>query len=257
MRQDVAAGVHRLMLTTLLSEARRVWVAIPAWADVLRPWALRRSDLSFLWLPVPCTLPIAEAPAEVQRIRAQRLEAGEILVGHFSTYQPAIRHSLCQLLPLLLRKLPEIRIELLGRGGAAVADQLRARLGADAARVAAAGDLGATQLSLRLQACDLLVQPYPDGASTRRTTLMAAMAHGLPVATTAGRLSEPFWQECDGVAVAPAGDLAALSALAEDLVRHPARRRDMGLRARALYERRFSLARVIDALRTEACGAVC
>ena len=86
---------------------------------------------------------------------------------------------------------------------------------------------------------------------------MAAMAHGVAVTTTEGRLSESFWRESDAIAVAPAGDSAALLSLVEDLVHHPARRRQMALSGRVLYDQRFSLSRVIDALRVEACGAVC
>src|SRR5919106_4324253 len=33
LRQHAAAAIHRLMVALLLSEARRVWVAIPQWAD--------------------------------------------------------------------------------------------------------------------------------------------------------------------------------------------------------------------------------
>lgn len=255
MRQDMAAGVHRLMLTTLLSGARRAWVAIPAWADVLRPWALGRSDLTFGWLPVPSTLPVAPATRQPANLRAARLETGDVLIGHFGTYQPAIRRSLCELLPSLLRASPEVRVELLGRGGDRVVDQLRATLGSHAARVTATGELNATELSLRLQACDLLVQPYPDGVSTRRTTLMAALAHGVPVVTTLGRLSEPFWRNSDAIVAVQAGDADALARAAQELVRRPDRRRHLGSMARALYEERFSLPHVIDALRADACGA--
>jgi glycosyltransferase involved in cell wall biosynthesis len=257
VRHDVAAAVHRLMLTTLLSEARQVWVAIPAWADVLRPWALGR-DLPFGWLPVPSTLPVATNVEAATRIRAERLNGPDgALIGHFGTYQPAIRRALFELVPQLLSSDAHIHVELLGRGSDAVAAQLRAVVGEKAGYISAGGDLDAISISHRLQACDLLIQPYPDGASSRRTTLMAALAHGVPVATTSGRLSEPLWKESNAVVLAPAGDAAALARVAIDLVRNPQRRREMALAARALYEERFSLSHVIRALRTEACGAVC
>jgi glycosyltransferase involved in cell wall biosynthesis len=262
VRQDVAAAIHRLMLTTLLSDANRVWVAIPAWADVLRRWAIGRNDLRFAWLPVPSTLPVVQDPDAVRRIRAERLVTpGDLLVGHFSTYQPAIRHALCELIPRLLSAIPpasgQVHIALLGRGGDAVAKQLQAISGDQGNRITATGDLDAASLSHALQACDLLIQPYPDGASSRRTTLMAALAHGIPVATTTGRLSESFWKDSTAVATAPAADSAALLQVVADLLRDQQRRSGMARSARTMYEERFSLHHVIHALRAEPCGAMC
>lgn len=256
MRQDVGAAIHRLMLALLLSHANRVWVAIPAWADVLRPWT-RREDLSFCWLPIPSTLPVAEPHDAVRTIRAARLsDQHHVLVGHFSTYPPAIRCALAEVLPELLASDPQIHVELLGRGGERALEEIRDALGGNASRVTAPGPLDATSLSHHLQACDLLVQPYPDGASTRRSTLMAAMAHGVPAVTTIGRLSEAFWRESDAIAAAPAGDSGALARAAGELVRQPQRRRELATAARATYDARFSLPHVIAALRSEECAEV-
>ncbi len=86
---------------------------------------------------------------------------------------------------------------------------------------------------------------------------MAALSHGVPVATTVGRLSEPLWSETAAVRTVPAGDAPALAAVAVDLARQPGLRRDMSVAARSLYEERFSLSRVVGALRAETCGARC
>ena len=43
------------------------------------------------------------------------------------------------------------------------------------------GLLAAADLSVHLRASDILLLPFTDGLSTRRTTLMAGLAHGLPV----------------------------------------------------------------------------
>jgi glycosyltransferase involved in cell wall biosynthesis len=257
VRHDMAAAVHRLMLTTILRDARRVWVAIPAWAEVLRPWALGRDDLDLAWLPVPSTLPPPDAET-AQHLRTSWPSApGSVLIGHFSTYQPEIQRALRPLIPSLLERLPEARIQLLGRGSDEFLVTVRDELGKNLDRVSAAGALDARALSAYLQACDLLVQPYPDGASSRRTTLMAALSHGVPVATTVGRLSEPLWSETAAVRTAPAGDAPALAAVAVELARQPGLRRDMSVAARSLYEERFSLSRVVGALRAEPCGAPC
>ncbi len=60
---------------------------------------------------------------------------------------------------------------------------------ANGERVVSAGLLADRDASLHLQACDVMIQPYVDGASARRTTLMAALAHGRAIVTTIGSLS--------------------------------------------------------------------
>jgi glycosyltransferase involved in cell wall biosynthesis len=254
LRQDAAAAVHRLMVTLLLSEARRVWVAIPRWADCLRPWTFAR-DARFCWLPVPSNIQVAPSNGAAARLRADLLNgSGGLVVGHFSTYPTATQRDLRALLPDLLSKVPDATLQLIGRGGENFVNELRALLGKDSDRIRASGPSSNEEVSCQLQACDLMLQPYPDGASSRRGTLMAALAHGLPVVTTFGRLSEPFWRESGAVAAVPAGDLPAVTRMVSELARHPERRHRLAGIARATYESRFSLPHVIDALRSDSCG---
>jgi len=253
---NAAAAVHRLMLTLLLSNARRVWISIPAWADTLRRFALGRADLEFRWLPIPSTIAVDRSSDVAARLRAQTLLRSDgVIVGHFSTYPADVRNALHEIIPPLLANFPEVQVQLLGRGSEAAAEELRTVAGLRAGRIKASGDLVSTALSSHLQICDVMLQPYADGASTRRTTLMAALAHGVPVVTTYGKLSEDFWRSTDAVSVAPAGDTAAIGAALSELLRDPARQRQMAVLARETYEQRFSLRRVIDTLRRDASEA--
>ncbi len=255
LKQDAAAAVHRVMLALLLSRARRVWMSIPGWAERLAPWTFGRKGVEFCWLPVPSTIPVASSNGALSRLRSDALARQDgVILGHFSTYSPEIRDALLAVLPGLLASLPETQVELLGRGSEAMAGALRSVAAVDPARIRASGDLSAASLSCHLQACDLLIQPYPDGASTRRTTLMAALSHGIPVVTTIGHLSERFWQDSSAIAAVPSGDVAAMAAVVGELVRQPERRRRLGATGRSAYDERFSLPRVIDALRADACG---
>lgn len=256
LRHDAAAAVQRLMMAILLRRASRVWVAIPAWAALLRPWTFGR-DVPFSWLPVPSTIPVVESNGAVPRFRTSVLGRPDgCIAGHFGTYTPATRRDLQRLLPQLLADVPELQVQLLGRGGEEIVNDFRASLGRDGARVQASGPLSAADLSCRLQACDFMLQPYIDGASTRRTTLMAALAHGLPVVTTVGRLSEPFWRDSDAIAAVPAGDIQAFGQMASAVARDPGRRIRLAEAARATYAARFGLPHVIAALRADAAGAI-
>jgi glycosyltransferase involved in cell wall biosynthesis len=93
----------------------------------------------------------------------------------------------------------------------------------------------------------VLVQPYPDGVSSRRTSAMAGLALGVPVVTNAGPMTEPVWAEHRAVSIVDRADgwvPAVLQLLGDAGVR--ARQAEQ---ARALYADRFDLSRTIDALR--------
>lgn len=254
VRHDVVAAVHRIMAATLLRAARRVWVSIPAWATRLRPWAIGRTP-RFCWLPVPSTLAISNDDELRARVRTAVGGPG-VTVGHFGTYDAPTRQQLHAIAPGLLRTVGGARLLLLGRGSDAAAEALRRAMPHVSDRVAGAGALGAADLSAHLQACDLMVQPYVDGASTRRTTLMAALAHGVPVVTTIGRLSERFWRDSPAILAVAAGDAEAVIAATAALATDRERRLRQGAAARATYDTRFALPHVIETLRADRCQPV-
>jgi glycosyltransferase involved in cell wall biosynthesis len=116
-------------------------------------------------------------------------------------------------------------------------------------RLHATGTLPAEAVAAHLCACDLLLQPYPDGATGRRTSLMAGLALGVPIVTTCGPLSERLWLDRALVEMAPAGDQAALLGAVEKLLGDPAGRARLGRRGRRGYEEHFSLERTVAVLR--------
>ncbi len=239
--------VTRAMGRLLVERADRVFVSTPAWLRF--PPLSKRAGAGAAWLPVPSNLPVSVEPDAVRSVRA-RVAPGDrkVVIGHFGTYAPGITALLRKALPPLLRADPARVLLLVGRGGTRFRAEL-VRGGADEGRVASTGGLPALETALHLRACDVLVQPYQEGATTRRGSLMAGLALGLPIVTNEGGLSEPIWRDGGAVALASDPSHAAIAAAAESLLRRPAEWGDLGRRAAALYETRFSLRRTVHALR--------
>jgi glycosyltransferase involved in cell wall biosynthesis len=239
-RHNLIAAVNRLMAAVLVRACTRAYVSIPAWVPLLR--RLGGARLPVTWTPVPANVPDDPAPAAVAARRAEL--GGGPLVGHFGTYGPLIVALLGPVLRALFDRRPDVRAVLLGSGG----ERWRAGFVADrpdlAPRVVAPGALPALSVAEYLRACDLAVQPYPDGASTRRSSLMAALANAVPVVTNLGALSEPVWAS-GPVATAPADRLADLAA---DLLDQSGRRSELGAAGRRIYENQFSIGRTVAAL---------
>ena len=245
-KHNIVAAVHRLMTIILLRATRRVWVSIPAWEKRWRPYTLGRA-IEFRWLPVGSNIPVAEAQAESPPIRQRYLNGSGRLVGHFGSYDANTSELLLKSVSQLMKH--DATLLLLGHGS----DQMRAALiesnPALANRVHATGSLSADELSRHLVACDLMLQPYIDGVSSRRTSTMTALAHGVPVVTTAGKFTEPLWTASDAVALAPANNVDELVRSAAQLLPNEMAKQRLAAAAKKLYEEHFHPRRTIDALR--------
>jgi glycosyltransferase involved in cell wall biosynthesis len=110
-----------------------------------------------------------------------------------------------------------------------------------------AGPVSAERLASLLAAADVLLAPFPDGASTRRTTLAAALQHGLPVITNPSALTTPWMRTAPGLVLAEPLEGSfreAASALAKDADHRWA----VGRAARELYEDHFDWRTIADSL---------
>jgi glycosyltransferase involved in cell wall biosynthesis len=248
-RQNAAATVHRLMTLVLLGAAREVFLSTPTWERMLRPfdWGHKRA---YQWLPLPCNVPIANDPVGIAAIRKQ-YSAGGLLLGHFGTFNPAITPMVTAVVPPLLSRFRSASLLLIGPGGQEYREQLILQCPDLDGRVHAVGQIDARdpRLSMHLGACDVLLQPYPDGITTRRTTIMAAMAHGIATVTTTGELTEPLWSKSGAVALAPAHDSDAFVESAREILENLEKRQALGANGREFYQRNFGIQHVVEVLR--------
>lgn len=251
-RQTGAAVVHRVMTTILLRAASCVWMSVPAWERMWRPYAFGRG-VGFVWLPIPSALRPPDKH-DVATVRGALKADAALVVGHFGTYGLPVVTLLERVLPELLRQSDRVRVLLIGAGSDRFRAAFAQRHPAGAERVTATGSLTDSSLAAHIAACDLLVQPYPDGVSSRRTTVMAGLRLGVPIVTTAGYVTEPLWEQSQAVRLAPADRATEMVVHVSDLLAHDERREQLGRAGRDLYDRTFALERTIAALTSAAQG---
>jgi glycosyltransferase involved in cell wall biosynthesis len=250
-KHKLLAWVNRLMVRLLLHSAERAFVSIPGWEPLLRSIVPNCPPIT--WLPVPSNIPTAISPSRREEVRSRLVaDTDTVLLGHFGTFGRPIARLLTDVLPVLLTNHPERRALLIGREGESYARDLERSHPALRGQVMTTGATSGEQAAEYLAACDVLVQPYPDGASARRGSLMAGLALGLPIITTNGSLSEPLWRESGAVELV---DVSATAIVAgtERLLQDRKRCLEVGRRARQLYSERFSLEQTIA--RLQACSA--
>ena len=238
---------HRLMMRDSLAASTRAFVSTPLYEKLLRPWE-RGPRRPIDWLPIPSTIPVVRDDEGVASLRKELEPAGHALIGSFGTYGGAIRTRLGAMIVPLLRDRPDRVALLLGRGGKSFAEELRATHPGLSNRLIAPGGLDAGATSRHLQACDIMLQPFPDGVCARRTSMMAAISHGLATVTTLGPITEPVWSATPCVVAAPAADLPGLIRGAESLLADPALKARVATAALATYEAHFAIGRTIEAL---------
>ena len=249
LRHNVIAIANRAMAWAVAGAADRVLVSIPSWDQLLRQICPQSRPAE--WLPVPCNVATVADPRAVAAARSQYApDPSTRLIGHFGTFGRLITNLLEAAVAGVLRAEPRARVLLIGRGSEEYYVQIEAYCPDLVGRVAATGELSPGEVAAHLRACDVLLQPYADGVSSRRTSVMAGLANLVPVVSNLGHLSEPFWASAAGVAVVPRPDPTELAAAAgEVLGLSPENRLALGARGAELYRSQFSVERTIARLR--------
>ena len=246
----VTAFTQRAMAAILLDAAAHLYLSTDTWRRYLarlRPGAIQHA----VTLPIPSAIPCVDATHAVRATRSSSIGQGSYLIGHFGSYGDHIAPMLRLALKDLLSSDPRIAALCTGAGSDRFVKRFTADNPALRSRVMAFGRASAHDISVQLQACDVLLQPYPDGVTTRRTSVMAGLANGRAIVTTAGKLTEDVWRATDCVALTLAGDPAALAHATRDLLADIAAREALQARASAAYAACFALRHTIDALRAD------
>ncbi|MBX0326796.1 glycosyltransferase family 4 protein [Oscillochloris sp. ZM17-4] len=256
-RPQIAVTFHDLLEPYLFPKAGplRAWVnrrlaadadAVVATnaADADRLAAMRLRGPALATIPIGSNIAVAPPPGYRRAAWRERLGVGpgELLVAYFGLLS---RSKGADLLVEALSTLDSATPwRLLIVGGAAIAPQdvaFAAELEAQIARlglgqrVIRTGHVDAADVSAHLLAADCAALPFRDGASLRRGSLLAALAHGCPLLTSAPADAETAAALGDGAAamLTPPGDCAALAESLARIAASPDLRADLAAAGRA------------------------
>lgn len=246
-KYNILAVVHPVMAWLVARSATRIFVTIPGWIPLLRPMVGASKPIRVV--PAMNLIPVVDDPAAILRLRARYAPNNTLVIGHFGTYGRDRTAMLKEALPSLLSRHAETRALLLGSGGPRFRDELVCHHPEISDRIFSPGYLPEPELSAHLSTCDILLQPFSDGITARRTTLMAGLAHARPIVATLGSLSETFWAKSGAVHLAPVDGIEEFVKVVEDLISDPVTRRRVGQAGEQLYRQRFALNHTISSLR--------
>jgi glycosyltransferase involved in cell wall biosynthesis len=221
-------------------------IAIPVWEAVLR-W-LGRARRPPVWLPIPGDIPSeTSSVARADVLRSYGLDPERRVVGLFSRFGAQMAALQRSVLIGLLANDPSLQILLVGLDSDGFRESLLAERAGDAERVHATGRLEKSGVAQAIRAADVLVMPFAEGVSTRRTSVMAAISLASAVVTTEGWATESLWSRERCVALC-SPDADAISREVSRLLNDDVERSRLGERAREVYEARFAMTHVLDRL---------
>ena len=251
--RGLAGVVHRIMTWCAARASRRVYVTIPGWGTRLTLLGMRGlpKDEEATWVPVPSNVPDrtdAKRVAELRRDLLRRGKQQRVLVGHFGTFGRFHMGLMPHVVTRILDEAGDRTMVLVGRGGEALRDYIVGERPELAERIVATGGLAPDDVALHLAACDVLVQPYDDGASTRRSSLMAGLALGKPTIANRGRSTEDLWSAARALHLTESFAPHALAGGVTKLLADAALRERLADSARRLHAERFAMPHTIASL---------
>jgi glycosyltransferase involved in cell wall biosynthesis len=216
-------GWQRLQLQALLRGADRVMASTESVTRLLGPRTVHLAPASNVE-PVSCTHRTARAKLDLD---------GAFVVTLFGRGHPSRALDYAAAAVDEVARDRRVVVLNLGAGAPPLPAELRIE-------ERTPGPLSEEQLSLYLRASDLVLLPFRDGMTTRRSTLMAALAHGRPVLGLAGpRTDAILLGSPDALRLTPLGDRDAYARAAAALADSADDREAIGASGRALYEAHF------------------
>ncbi|MGH2520877.1 MAG: glycosyltransferase family 4 protein [Anaerolineales bacterium] len=247
-----AGRLREAAVTHLARSASGVIVTDPADVAELR----RRGGVTRLaQIPIGSNIAVQPPPDYDRAAWRARMEVmpGEFLLGYFGFLnQSKGGDTLIGALAALRSRKARVKLVLIG-GRTGTSDPTNAAFEAEVEKMIARYDLedrvirtgfvDAPEVSAYLLTCDAVALPYRDGASFRRGSLMAALAHGCPVITTypASPLPNPSapsagqgLQDGRNIRLIPPDSASAIVLAVTELLDAPELRTRMGQGAREL-----------------------
>lgn len=222
---------QRAQLAGLRAACDLLFCSIEAWTERLRGWVPARAVAH---LPVASNLPDMSA----HRARARRALGAsdeQVVLACFGLEHPGRLREHVALSARAVSAQRPVLVVNLGSGPAT-----EGTLGDGAARLVSPGFQPATDVGRLLAASDVFLAPYADGVSTRRTTVMAALQHGIPVVGTSGHLTDSiFARSGHALTLFPVAAVASFAERVAELSLDASARTRQGAAGQDLYRAEF------------------
>ena len=254
----ILGPIQRALLALWISASRRVLVSIWAWTEMLRrTYRWRAGDIR--WLAVGSNLsPVAISPEERRHIREEwGLPASGVVMVLLNPLGTGKQFELVSRVWKRLASRQEgVGLLIVGVGREEALRRFPAAPDGD--RTAYTGFVPDEVASRLLGCSDVALAPYVDGLSTRRSSTISMMAHGLPIVSTRGELTDPEVFDDFPVSLVSPDDETGFERAIEELIHSPEKRAEAAEQTRRFFQHHFAwgvLEKKFLEVAAEACGS--
>jgi glycosyltransferase involved in cell wall biosynthesis len=244
LKRRVLLRWQRFQLGQMVRRADVVLVSTAEWSRKLGPFG----SVPECWhIPIGSNIQPAKLSDGAARaalgIPADSLVIGLFGGGHRSR---AIGH-VDRAIDLIGSRVKDVVVLNLGHGAPSLAER-------PGVEIRTTGALSEYLLSTHLSCCDIYLAPFLDGVSTRRTTVAAALAHGLPVVGTSTEATDDLFSDSpEAICLVDLDEVGQFAQQALALAVTPSRRATLSVAGEELYRKHLSAGatarRVAEALR--------
>lgn len=232
--------IQKYLLKSLVQSSYKVFSASELLVQEMKGWGDSEKVIS---LPLASHFPISQINRREKIRPEQKIAKGEIILTLFSGGN-ALRSSSSYVNKLdnyCHKKNIPIRWLLLGR--------ISHKWFNFSFPVLAPGYLTTDELSSWLQMTDIFLAPHSCGLVARRTTLLAALQHGLSVVGTKGYLTDPSMAYIPGLILT--SGIKEFSQAVTKLSTNPKLRQHLGEKNKLYYEENFGWEKISNILNKE------
>ena len=229
--------IQRLMLFFLIIGSDRIGVSIKVWERMLKRFFFwRRSN--FKWIPVSSNIKI------VSKDSTFKIPVGfenRLILTFFGSFHYAkMVDYVIASLEFLIKKGYNAGLIVIGQDETTISAHIKELPDYLRERIFCTGYCSSEDVSRYLSITDIFLLPLIDGISSRRTTLMTALKHGVPVVSTNGFLTDDIFLQENFTLLSPSTDKALFVANVVRMADDDTLRKNMGKRGKEAYEKYFS-----------------
>jgi glycosyltransferase involved in cell wall biosynthesis len=237
--------IHRVLFWMIVGASRHIVLTTEMRCDAVKNrFSWRRGDCHHI--PVGNTIPVKPTSCIQRTDLAHRLglDRDELLVVTFGSGLPSAVPLYEKLFQRMINDGLRFRVLVIGKSGSAFRRDLRQNA-AVMGRTHFTGPLASDAISQLLSISDLYVAFYPDGASTRRTSLLAALAHGIPTISNRGENTDRVLESSGAVVLLEDGERQFQ--VVRDLCSNSQLRKRLGEQGRRFHDENHAWSRITEA----------
>lgn len=230
---------QRWQFRALGQAADLIFFSIDPWVQQYRPWFPTKT---IVHLPVGSNMPRVAITRGEARTRLGIAE-GTLVLGLFGTaHSSRLLHLIRDAVQAAYDKDPNVLALYIGPHSKTVCEALQGL------PIQAEGPFDAEEVSRRFAAMDIYLVPITGGVSTRRTSFMTALQHGIPTVSTFGSQTDQMLLAENNRAFRLT-DLDSPTAFPDavlSLVQDQAQQQELKVHGRQLYDRAFDWHHLAD-----------